>query len=268
MGSVRPFFFGEHEVRAYLDEQDNPWFVAKDVCAVLDISWKGSDTTGPLDEDERGTHNVGTPGGPQEMVTVSESGLYTLIFTSRKAAAKAFRKWVTAEVLPALRRTGRYDMRRRALDRETEVDPIIAAAQRGLKEVSRVRLMEIALQLAKLDDEGKARMLDSYASLCGIVREKSVPTQFALNSAEAEVHEDMLMAWAEARLESSHKLTQAKYIQADFEAWCDEQGILPENRPSHIRLGKFMGRHYERVRSNVNYYRGVQIRSQGGEGNA
>jgi hypothetical protein len=62
-----------------------------------------------LDEDQRGKANVGTTAGPREMLTVSESGVYSLIFTSRKPEAKRFRKWVTSEVLPAIRRTGRYE---------------------------------------------------------------------------------------------------------------------------------------------------------------
>ena len=87
---------------------DQPWFVAKDVCAALGIEWKGSGSIGPLDEDEKGAQIVSTLGGDQELLTINESGLYALIFQSRKAQAKLFRKWVTSEVLPAIRKTGQY----------------------------------------------------------------------------------------------------------------------------------------------------------------
>ncbi len=107
MPEITPFCFNDSMVRTLTIDGD-PWFVAKDVCEVLGLQWKGSDTTGPLDEDERGSALLTTSGGPQEMVTVSESGLYALIFKSRKPQAKAFRRWVTHEVLPSIRKTGGY----------------------------------------------------------------------------------------------------------------------------------------------------------------
>lgn len=82
-------------------------FVAKDVCEILDIS-KYRDAINNLDEDERMSIIVDTLGGPQEMTAVTESGLYALIFKSRKLEARRFRKWVTSEVLPSIRRTGQY----------------------------------------------------------------------------------------------------------------------------------------------------------------
>jgi prophage antirepressor-like protein len=66
-----------------------------------------------LDNDEKGVSTIYTLGGNQEMAVVSESGLYALIFQSRKPEAKMFRKWVTSEVLPALRRTGEYQIKKR-----------------------------------------------------------------------------------------------------------------------------------------------------------
>ncbi len=91
-----------------------PYFVAKDVCHVLSIS-NHNDAIGRLDEDEKRGSVLPTPSGTQSLVVVSESGLYHLIFQSRKPAARAFRRWVTSEVLPKLRRTGRY-----ALDEATQ----------------------------------------------------------------------------------------------------------------------------------------------------
>ena len=84
-----------------------PWFVAKDVCEVLGIS-KYRDSVAALDEDERGSVLMDTLGGKQQMAAINESGLYHLIFQSRKAEARKFRKWVTGEVLPSIRRKGYY----------------------------------------------------------------------------------------------------------------------------------------------------------------
>lgn len=84
-----------------------PWFVAKDVCDVLEVG-NSRDAVARLDEDEKGVGTIDTPGGPQEMAVVNEPGLYALVMTSRKPEAKAFRRWVTHEVLPSIRRTGVY----------------------------------------------------------------------------------------------------------------------------------------------------------------
>lgn len=108
---MQPFLFeGMATVRVVV-EADKPLFVARDVCDVLGIVWKGSDSTGPLgalDDDEKGVRTLDTAGGRQELAVVSESGLYAMIFRSRKERAKRFRRWVTEEVLPSIRRTGGY----------------------------------------------------------------------------------------------------------------------------------------------------------------
>lgn len=92
-----------------LDIDGQPWFVAADVCAILGITQPHRALAG-LDTDEKGRHSMTTPGGEQVMSTVSESGLYSLILRSRKPEAKRFRKWVTAEVLPQIHRTGAYSI--------------------------------------------------------------------------------------------------------------------------------------------------------------
>ncbi|MCR5555796.1 MAG: Bro-N domain-containing protein [Bacteroidales bacterium] len=86
-----------------------PWFVAKDVCDALTIE-KHRDAVSRLDDDERGSVVVDTLGGKQSVSAVNESGLYNLIFQSRKPEAKVFRKWVTGEVLPSIRKTGSYSL--------------------------------------------------------------------------------------------------------------------------------------------------------------
>lgn len=94
-------------IRASLSSDGQPWFVAKDVCDSLGIG-KYRDALSRLDDDERGSVLVDTPGGPQTVGTVSEAGFYKLVMRSRKPEAKAFQRWVTHEVLPAIRRTGGY----------------------------------------------------------------------------------------------------------------------------------------------------------------
>ena len=86
---------------------NEPYFVAKDVCEALSIE-KYRDAVARLDDDERGSLVVDTLGGNQEMTALNESGLYSLIMTSRKQEAKEFKKWVTKEVLPSIRKHGIY----------------------------------------------------------------------------------------------------------------------------------------------------------------
>ena len=92
-------------IRVVRDENGEPWFVAKDVLDVLDLD---KTALRKLDEDEKGVDSIHTPGGDQQMTTVTEPGFYKLVMRSRKPEAKAFQRWVTHEALPALRREGGY----------------------------------------------------------------------------------------------------------------------------------------------------------------
>lgn len=103
---IIPYLFEDNIVRTVTQEGE-PWFVASDVCLILGIE-KHRDALSRLEDDERGSVLVDTLGGPQGMGAINESGLYALIFKSRKPEARRFRKWVTADVLPAIRRTGTY----------------------------------------------------------------------------------------------------------------------------------------------------------------
>lgn len=106
--AVLQYDFDEAPVRVVLIAGD-PWFVAGDLAKALGYR-EARDMTRNLHDDEKGTHIVCTPGGQQEMNIVSESGMYAAIFKSRRPEAERFRKWVTSEVLPAIRKTGRYEM--------------------------------------------------------------------------------------------------------------------------------------------------------------
>lgn len=106
MSEVELFQFGEREIRV-IDLGGEPWWVAGDVATVLELSNMRS-SLARLDEDEKGVHTMDTPGGPQSVAIINESGLYSLILRSRKPEAVEFKRWVTHEVLPSIRRTGSY----------------------------------------------------------------------------------------------------------------------------------------------------------------
>lgn len=103
---AQTFNFNAIEVRV-LDCNGSPWFIAADVTAALGYP-SAKDAVARLDDDEKGAALTRTLGGYQRMVTINESGLYALVLRSRKPEARKFAKWVTSEVLPAIRKTGSY----------------------------------------------------------------------------------------------------------------------------------------------------------------
>lgn len=106
MSALDLFAYGDHEVHTVVLDGE-PWFVAGDIARVLDFRDAYNLVRG-LDEDERGTHIVSTPGGEQSVTVINESGLYSAIMRSRVDRAKAFKRWITHDVLPAIRKTGSY----------------------------------------------------------------------------------------------------------------------------------------------------------------
>lgn len=115
--ALQTFRFEDATIRAGLDDGE-PWFVAADVARALGYR-NAPDITRQIDPDEKGTHLVRTPGGPQKMTTITEAGLYQIILKREAAYVKdpvaramvtRFQWWVTHEVLPALRRTGSYSL--------------------------------------------------------------------------------------------------------------------------------------------------------------
>lgn len=102
--SITPFIYDEHPVRV-VDIAGNPWFVASDVLTILEVD---RTSLRRLDDDEKGVDSIHTPGGEQQVNVVSEAGLYSLILGSRKPEARMFKRFVTHDILPSIRRHGGY----------------------------------------------------------------------------------------------------------------------------------------------------------------
>ncbi|HBM0000596.1 TPA: hypothetical protein LT059_005212 [Salmonella enterica subsp. enterica serovar Kodjovi] len=127
------YFEQQSSIRIHLINEE-PWFVAVDICAVLGIV-NSRDALSKLDEDERGVALTDTLSGRQKMAIINESGLYTLILRCRDAVKPGtvphrFRKWVTNEVLPAIRKTGRYQ--HPAATRRRTAEPLTSADMQNL----------------------------------------------------------------------------------------------------------------------------------------
>lgn len=106
MTKLAVFSFGNQEIRIVSDEHGEIWFVAADVCNSLEHTNTAKAVADHVDDEDKSNLQLGLPG--KAPTVVNESGLYALIFGSRKETAKRFKRWVTSEVLPAIRKTGQY----------------------------------------------------------------------------------------------------------------------------------------------------------------
>ena len=142
----------------------SPWFVAKDVCECLGIT-KHRDAVSRLDGDERGSVEVDTLGGTQQMAAVNEYGLYSLVLSSRKPSAKAFKRWITHEVIPAIRKHGAYMTGETLEQALTSPDFLIRLATELKTEQEARRLAEQKIEA----DKPKVLFADSVAASHGSI---------------------------------------------------------------------------------------------------
>ena len=148
MKDLVKFEFKSHEVRTVIIDGE-PWFVAKDVCEILEIA-NARDAVAALDSDEKdGVGITDAIGREQKTTVVSESGLYALIFKSRKPQAKAFRKWVTSEVLPQIRKTGKYEVQKTPQTYIEALEALVIAEKEKQKLIENNTELEIKLDEAK-----------------------------------------------------------------------------------------------------------------------
>ncbi|MBI9112262.1 Bro-N domain-containing protein [Maridesulfovibrio ferrireducens] len=254
--NIIPFDFGDNLVRVIMRDTQ-PWFLAKDVCDVLEHSNHRMAIQG-LDEDEKGVSNAYTLGGEQNITVVSESGLYSLIFRSRKPEAKKFRKWVTSEVLPTLRKTGTYECK--PLFAEPNLN--LPDAALFLKPALRTTAMNAAMQMVKhaggnLDDFDAL-----YVKYCSMLAAKpSVaheleglpPVRYCPNSDGLILDEHMFQQWAVKRLAPAlQKGERATKLYHDFKLFCKKNKVAP---PSIKKWGELMTERFDKFKSGCIKYR-------------
>ncbi|PMC76369.1 phage antirepressor KilAC domain-containing protein [Brachybacterium sp. UMB0905] len=154
MHELTPFAYEGHNVRTITDDHGEPWFVLADVGLVLGT--RGRDLARMLDPEDRGAHVVRTPSGEQQMTTVNEAGLYTVLLRSNNPSAKPFRRWVTTEVLPTIRKTGTYGTPRELTGPELLARAVLEA-NRTIK----------ALEATVAEQQPKADAWDQIVSSAG-----------------------------------------------------------------------------------------------------
>jgi prophage antirepressor-like protein len=254
LNSIIPFAFEESLVRVRVDENGDPWFVAKDVCRVLELG-NPSEAVRHLDDDEKADlriTEVSSNGVEQarNMNIVSESGLYTMIFRSRKPEAKRFRKWVTAEVLPSIRKTGRYVAPR--AEAEPALPPSLMPLPQealALRPSMRERLWSDAMQAARLDNAGTDVATAWFAELCRMMTAGRRSGVWSL-----------MRAFMDDCLEPDKGCNSpAHKIYAAFLRWWPDHSELPP--PGRKSLGEALQERFVRLRSNGSFYKDCRMRT-------
>ena len=186
MTKLAVFSFGNHEIRTITDEHGEAWFVANDVCAALELVNPHDALAKHVDQEDLAKRDTLTPGGLQKLNHVNESGLYALIFGSRKESAKRFKRWVTSEVLPAIRKNGYYvaNATNPAVQERTPAPPSFRAQghdypSQFLEED--MRNVELLAQFAGLNHSDKLTLLSrivwrhdkSFANVITAVRDRA-----------------------------------------------------------------------------------------------
>lgn len=186
MNEMQTFVYSGAEVRT-VRKDGAPWFVLKDVCGVLGMS-NSRVVADRLDNDEKGVSQIYTLGGVQEMTCISESGLYNVILRSDKPEAKPFRKWVTAEVLPAIRRSGGYIAGQNDLSPAELMAKAIKVAEHTLAERdARISSLQVqnAIMAPKADYFDELVERNTLTSFRDTAKELGIPprkfTQFLLD---------------------------------------------------------------------------------------
>lgn len=160
MNALTPYSFESSAVRV-INRDGQPWFVAADVCASLEIK-QHRDAIARLDADERGSVVVDTPGGMQSVAAINESGVYKLAFRSQKPVAKRLVKWLTSVVLPSLRRTGQFGAAGAPIDLTDRTQ-----LQGLLQQLASIAL-DAGSRIAELEPQAEAlaRLAEADGSLC------------------------------------------------------------------------------------------------------
>mgnify|MGYP000767540814 CR=1 FL=1 len=144
MNKVTIFKYEESKLVRTLNLNGEPWFVLRDVCEVLGLG-NSRMVADRLDEDEKGVSQIDTLGGVQNATIISESGLYNVILRSDKPEAKPFRKWVTAVVLPSIRKNGGYIAGQEELSPQELMAKALLVAQKTLTDRD-ARIKELGIK--------------------------------------------------------------------------------------------------------------------------
>ena len=249
---LMPFAFEEQLVRCRLDEHGEPWFVAKDVALALGYQWNGVSRIAHVPEEWRRVTSVVTlRGDEQNMQLLSEQGLYFFVARSDKPRALPFQKWLAGEVLPSLRRTGRYALPEAG---EEAPDLPVIPEMYALRPTMRQRLWQDALQTARLDNGGSAAAVRWVARLCRMVT--------ARPGGEAEPDREcaariLRFADEECRRDAGGRVNASRLYEAFALWWCAR---FADSVPAIHVFGRVMPARFAKVkRGGKTWYLGLSL---------
>ncbi len=190
MSNIQIFNYQSNEVRT-VKMDGEPWFVLKDVCNILNIN-NASDVYNRLDDDEKGVAQIDTLGGRQKMSTVNESGLYHVILRSDKPEAAPFRKWVTSEVLPSIRKNGGYIAGQEQLTPEELMAKALLVANKTIAN-REARICELTAQNSQLTVE--KQIMQPKAEYFDELVDRNLLTNFRETAKELGIKPKAFVAW-------------------------------------------------------------------------
>lgn len=193
MSNIQIFNYQSNEVRT-VEMGGEPWFVLKDVCNTLNIN-NQRDVQERLDPDEVGRFNLPHPQNPEktiEMVCVNESGLYNVVLRSDKPEAKPFRKWVTSEVLPSIRKNGGYIAGQEQLTPEELMAKALLVANKTLAD-REARICELTAQNSQLTVE--KQIMQPKAEYFDELVDRNLLTNFRETAKELGIKPKAFVAW-------------------------------------------------------------------------
>lgn len=233
--------------------EGEPWFVGKDVCRSLDIG-KHHQALETLNDDERGTCIVGTPSGEQQMIVVSEPGMYRLIFRSRKPEAERFKRWLAHDVLPSIRKTGAYTPKSERLVDRADLGSLTEVANKS-------RLVEIAAKISgpraacELWEKLELPMVSSFTP-----RKVDIPIGVVASS------ENQLRIFIEegCQLEAGYTIT-ARAMFLAYKDWAHTEGhsIITETAFGRAMLHLSQDYNFQKIKARVVTYLGLRVKEVG-----
>jgi prophage antirepressor-like protein len=254
------------------DDKGNPWWVANEVCDILNLGNPRS-TLALLDNDEKGVHNMDTRGGKQDVTIINEPGLYSLIFRSKKPEAKAFKHWVTHEVLPSIRKTGYYRLddseekeagakRQRGRPRKTESDSgydDILKRQRQLSQIFE-NAFKLARRITQSNKDAAEIARAKVEELTGVNLSEYLKLPPGMVS-DGRTEEKLLDSFiGDCCIIGDEYWARASDLYQTFRDWFLNN--RPCEAPTQKWFGARIGRRFNRKKDGVYKYLGIGLKSQ------
>lgn len=195
-----------------IQQNGEPWFVGKDVAKILGYERADNAIRNHVDDEDKLMHQISASGQNREMYIINESGLYSLILSSKMPKAKAFKRWITSEVIPAIRKTGKYE----AMAQAVPINDEPATDFTQLEFDQRIRIAAIIASCRR-------ERLPLVAKVLSLDLEGMMP----LMPAHITEAEQAAYQYISSVYDSLERDTPIQYFYTAYTKWCMEQNLLP-----------------------------------------